>query len=95
MFWRIVLPLVRPMIGAFCLISFMASWNSFVWPIIVLHRDGLFTLPLGVSKMIGVYHEDYGAMMAGTFLSIIPVIVLFFALQREFIAGLTSGAVKG
>lgn len=94
-FYRVVLPLVRPMIGAFCLISFMAAWNSFVWPIIVLHRDGLFTLPLGVSKMMGVYREDYGAMMAGTLLSIVPVVVLFFALQREFIAGLTAGAVKG
>lgn len=94
-FWRVVLPLTRPMIGAFSLISFMTAWNSFVWPIIVLHRDEMFTLPLGISKMMGVYQEDYGAMMAGTLLSILPVIVLFFALQREFISGLTSGALKG
>lgn len=94
-FWRIALPLSRPMIGAFCLIAFMGSWNAFVWPAIVLQRDEMFTLPLGISKLIGVYQEDYGAMMAGTFLAIVPVIVLFFALQREFISGLTAGAVKG
>jgi len=93
--WRIALPLSRPMIGAFCLIAFMASWNAFVWPAIVLHRETMFTLPLGISRMLGVYREDYGAMMAATFIAILPVVALFFALQREFISGLTAGAVKG
>jgi len=95
LYWRVVMPVSRPMIGAFCLIAFMSSWNSFIWPLIVLHSQENFTLPLGLSQMVGVYKEDYGALMAGTLLSVFPVAVLFFALQREFIAGLTSGAVKG
>lgn len=95
LYWNIALPVSRPMIGAFCLIAFMGSWNSFIWPQIILHTQELYTLPLGVSQMVGVYKEDYGALMAGTLLSILPVVVLFFLLQREFIAGLTSGAVKG
>ncbi len=95
LYWNIALPISRPMIGAFCLIAFMGSWNSYIWPQIILHTDQLYTLPLGVSQMVGTYKEDYGALMAGTLLSILPVVILFFLLQREFIAGMTSGAVKG
>jgi arabinooligosaccharide transport system permease protein len=95
LYWRIVMPVSRPMIGAFCLIAFMSSWNSFIWPLIVIHGQERFTLPLGLNQMVGVYKEDYGALMAGTLLSVLPVAVLFFALQKEFVAGLTAGAVKG
>ncbi len=95
LYWRIVMPVSRPMIGAFCLIAFMNSWNSFIWPLIVIHGQERFTLPLGLNQMVGVYKEDYGALMAGTLLSVLPVAVLFFVLQKEFVAGLTSGAVKG
>jgi len=95
LFWKIAMPVSRPMVGAFCLIAFMGTWNSFLWPLIILHSQELYTLPLGINQMVGVYKEDYGALMAGTLLSVLPVVVLFFALQREFIAGLTAGAVKG
>ncbi len=93
--WRMALPVSRPMIGAFCLIAFMGSWNSYIWPQIILHSESLYPLPIGVSQMVGTYREDYGALMAGTLLSILPVVGLFFLLQKEFISGLTSGAVKG
>ncbi len=95
LYWNIALPVTRPMVGAFCLMSFMGTWNSFLWPQIILQSKDLFTLPIGLSSMVGLYKEDYGALMAGTLLSILPVAALFFLLQREFIAGLTSGAVKG
>lgn len=95
LYWRVVMPVSRPMVGAFCLIAFMSSWNSFIWPLIVLQSQENFTLPLGLSQMVGVYREDYGALMAGTLLSVLPVAVLFFALQKEFVAGLMSGALKG
>lgn len=94
-YWEVVMPLARPMIGAFCLISFMGQWNSFLWPQIMLHSNDKFTLPIALNQMVGIYSQNYGMLMAGTFLSVLPVIVLFFLLQREFIAGLTSGAVKG
>ncbi|HIG55721.1 MAG TPA: carbohydrate ABC transporter permease [Candidatus Latescibacteria bacterium] len=95
LYWDVVLPVSRPMIGAFCLISFMGSWNNFLWPQIVLHHQDRFTLPIGLNQMVGLYAQDYGSMMAGTFLAVVPVVILFFILQKEFISGLTAGAVKG
>ena len=94
-YWNVVMPVVRPMIGAFCLMTFMGTWNSFLWPQILLHSDERFTLPIALSQMIGLYNNEYGMLMAGTLLSVLPVVVLFFALQKEFVAGLTTGAVKG
>lgn len=91
----VVMPVSRPMIGAFCLISFMGTWNSFLWPQIILHNSSRFTLPIGLNQMLGLYQQDYGMLMAGTLLSVLPVIILFMLLQKEFVAGLTAGAVKG
>ncbi len=97
LWWEVALPIVRPMIGAFTLLSFMSAWNSFLWPQIVLQTQTKYTLPIGLTNMIGQpsYITPYGALMAGTLLSILPVAILFFILQRDFIAGLASGAVKG
>ncbi|MCY3018376.1 MAG: ABC transporter permease subunit [Planctomycetota bacterium] len=95
-YWRIIMPVVRPMSGAFCLMSFMGGWNSFLWPMIVLQSDGLFTVPIALSQTIGLTGDNqYGLLMAGTLLGVLPPAVLFFMLQKEFIAGLTAGAVKG
>lgn len=94
-FWHVVLPVSRPIVGAFCLIAFMGTWNSFLWPQIILQTSDRFTLPIGLNQMVGVYEADYGALMAGTLLAVLPVVALFFLLQKEFIAGLTKGAVKG
>jgi ABC-type glycerol-3-phosphate transport system permease component len=94
-YWDVVMPVVRPMVGAFCLIAFMGAWNSFLWPQIILHSTGNFTLPIGLNNLINPQTQQYGPLMAGTLLSVLPVIVLFLLLQKEFIAGLTSGAVKG
>ena len=95
LYWQIVMPVSRPIIGAFCLISFMDAWNSFLWPQIILHHSARFTLPIALNQLVGLYQQQYGTLMAGTLLSILPVVVLFFVLQREFVAGLTAGAVKG
>jgi len=95
LYWDVVLPVQRPIIGAFCLIAFMGSWNNFLWPQIILHSQERFTLPIGLNQMVGLYAQEYGAMMAGTLLAVLPVVLLFFLLQKEFISGLTAGAVKG
>jgi ABC-type glycerol-3-phosphate transport system permease component len=94
-YWDIVMPVSRPMVGAFCLISFMGAWNSFLWPQIILHNSARFTLPIALNQLVGIYQQQYGTLMAGTLVSILPVVVLFMLLQREFVAGLTAGAVKG
>jgi ABC-type glycerol-3-phosphate transport system permease component len=95
LYWHVALPVSRPMIGAFSLISFMGTWNSFLWPQIVLHTQERFTLPIALNQVVGLYSQKYGVLMAGTVLSILPVVILFFVLQKEFISGLTAGAVKG
>jgi ABC-type glycerol-3-phosphate transport system permease component len=97
LWWEVALPIIRPMIGAYTLLSFMGSWNSFLWPQIVLQSSERFTLPIALTSMIGLpeYEAPLGGLMAGTLLSIVPIALLFFILQRDFIAGLASGAVKG
>jgi multiple sugar transport system permease protein len=97
LWWEVALPIVRPMIGAFTLLSFMGSWNSFLWPQMVLQDPTKYTLPIGLTNMIGLpeYETPYGTLMAGTLLGVLPVAILFFVLQKDFIAGLASGAVKG
>ena len=90
----LIMPLVRPMVGAFCLISFLGAWNSFITPNIYLQSQAKLTLPVVLNQYIGEYAQQYGVFLAGTLLAIIPPAVLFFSLQREFISGLTSGAVK-
>lgn len=94
-YWRIIMPLVRPMTAAFCLIVFMGQWNAFIGPQIFVHTGYKLTAPVILAQYMTQFAEDYGVFLAGTFLSILPIAVLFLALQREFIAGLTSGAVKG
>ena len=83
------------MTAAFCLIVFMGQWNAFIGPQIFLHTGYKLTAPVMLAQYMTQFAEDYGVFLAGTFLSILPIAVLFLALQREFIAGLTSGAVKG
>lgn len=97
LWWDVALPVVRPMVGAFTLLSFMASWNSYLWPATVLQDQSKFTVPMGLAGMMGLpeYESQYGVLMAGTLIGILPVAVLFFALQRDFVSGLASGAVKG
>lgn len=94
-FFNIVLPVIRPMVSASLLITFLGSWNNFINPQVVLQSPQNFTLSVAVAQLKDVYSQDYGMLMAGTMISVLPVMLLFLLLQKEFIAGLTSGAVKG
>lgn len=94
-FFRIVLPLVQPMTAAFLLITFLGVWNNYLTPQIVMQTEGKFPLAVMIAQLKNVYYQDYGLLMAGTFVSIVPVAGLFLFLQRDFVAGLTSGAIKG
>ena len=97
LWWEVALPIVRPMTGAYTLLSFMASWNSFLWPQVILQTPEKLTLPIGLANLMNLpeYQTNLGVLMAGTLLSIVPVGVLFFVLQKDFVEGLASGAVKG
>lgn len=95
LFFQIAAPLIRPMIGTFLLIMFVGTWNNFISPQVVLQSPEKFPLAVAVAQLRGVYYQDYGLLMAGTVLSIAPVMALFLFLQRDFVSGLTSGAIKG
>jgi ABC-type glycerol-3-phosphate transport system permease component len=95
MFFTIIMPIVRPMLGAFLLITFLGCWNNFIGPQIVLQTPEKFPLAVAIAQLKGLYATNYGLLMAGTLVSIVPVLALFLLLQKEFIAGLTAGAVKG
>ena len=95
MFFTMALPMVRPMAGAFLLITYLGAWNNFIGPQIVLSTPQKYPLAVWISQLRGVYGVDYPLIMAGTLVAIAPVLVLFLMLQKEFIAGLTAGAVKG
>ncbi len=94
-FFTVIVPIVRPMIGAFLLITFLGAWNNFIGPQIVLQTPEKFPLAVAIAQLKGLYSMDFGLLMAGTLVSVAPVVCLFLLLQKEFIAGLTSGAVKG
>jgi multiple sugar transport system permease protein len=92
---RLVMPLVKPMSAAFCMFVFLAQWNAFFAPNIFLQSQNNLTAPIVVRTYLSIYQAEYGVFLAGTLLAIIPPAILFFALQKEFVSGLSSGAVKG
>jgi multiple sugar transport system permease protein len=95
LFFTMILPLVKPMVGAFLLITFMGAWNNFLQPQIVLQTPQKFPLAVAIAQLKGLYGTDYGLLMAGTLVSIVPIMGLFLLLQKDFVSGLTTGAVKG
>ena len=93
--FQVAMPMVRPMIGAFILLTFLGAWNNYIQPQIVLQTPEKFPLAVAVSQLRGPYLTEYGMLMAGTLVAVAPVLVLFLVLQKDFISGLTSGSVKG
>jgi multiple sugar transport system permease protein len=94
-FWSVVLPLVRPIVSALLIFTFLTAWNAYLWPMIVLRDEQNYLLTLAVTNVVASIHQqEYGVILAGTLIGIAPIIILFLALQREFISGLTLGAVK-
>ena len=94
-YFSLVMPLIRPMAAAFCLVAFLAHWNAFFAPNVFLHSYDNLTLPIVLRIYLSGYNNHIGVFLAGTLLAMVPPAILFFALQREFISGLTSGALKG
>lgn len=94
-FARIVMPTMVPAISALTIYMFMFQWNNFMWPLIILSRD-MRTIPVALSGMVADGQViNYGAVLTGTTLSTFPIIILFLFMQRQFISGILSGAVKG
>ncbi len=93
-YWNIVLPLTTPALGTLGLISFIASWNSFLGPLVVMRSMEAYTLPLALRSMQSPVNTEWGAVMAGSALAVLPLLLLFMLSSRRLIAGLTAGAVK-
>ncbi len=93
-YWRIVLPLLKPALGTLGLITFIASWNNFIGPLIVMRSPENYTLPLALRSLQSPVDTEWGALMTGSAIATLPLLVLFALSSRQLIAGLTAGAVK-
>lgn len=93
-FLRILLPIIKPPIATVTIFTFVVNWNEFLLALIFLHDKSLHTLPLGMAVFVGQYSAPWELIGAGMIISIMPVMVLFFILQNQFIRGLTAGALK-
>lgn len=93
-YWRIVLPLLKPALGTLGLITFIASWNNFIGPLIVMRSPEMYTLPLALRSMQSPVNTEWGAVMAGSAIATLPLLVMFAISSRRLIDGLTAGAVK-
>jgi ABC-type glycerol-3-phosphate transport system permease component len=94
LFRSIMLPLARPALGTVGILIFIASWNSFIWPLVMMRSEDMFTLPVGIAGLNSEQSPEYGKIMAAAVLSSVPIVTVFFLMQRQIIAGLTQGAVK-
>jgi multiple sugar transport system permease protein len=94
-FRLIVLPLLGPILVTLALFSFLGCWNDFMWPLIVLTDKELYTLPVAIASLLNEHVQDNELIMAGSVLTIVPVLLIFLGLQRYYLQGLTMGSVKG
>lgn len=94
-FWKIMLPLARPAIAVTALFSFMTAWNEFILAATFMNQETSYTLPVMLYKFVGQHDTDWGHFAAGAILVSLPIVFLFFALQRNLVSGLTAGSVKG
>ena len=93
-FFRIVFPLLKPIISTMGILNALAFWNDFLLPSLVLSDKKLLTLPLSTYSFYGTYSADYGTIMAGLLLCVIPILILYIVLQKQIISGVVAGAVK-
>jgi len=94
-FWKVVMPLSRPAVATVAIFSFVGAWNAFLWPLIVLSRRELLTLPVGVATLQQEFTQNIGMVMAGAAVGAVPMIVLFLLFQRYFLEGVRVGGLKG
>lgn len=93
-YFRIILPLLRPILVTLALFTFMGAWNDFMWPLIVMTDNSMYTLPVALANLSGEHEQDVELMMAGSVVTILPVVVLFLSFQRSYIRGIMLGGVK-
>lgn len=93
-FYKVIMPMVKPTIATLTIFTFMGSWNSYLWPLIVINSEELATLPLGLSMLQGRWSTDWNLMMAGVVISVVPILIVYLFAQRYFIQGMTMSGMK-
>jgi multiple sugar transport system permease protein len=94
-FRSIVLPTIKPVLATLALWTFLATWNDFMWPLIVLTDESKYTLPVALAGLVGEHVQDTELMMAGSVITVTPVLIVFLFLQRAYVRGVMVGGVKG
>jgi cellobiose transport system permease protein len=94
LYWDVALPALRPALGFLGILTFISTWNDYLWPLIVLNDSRLYTLQVALSSLNGIYTTDYSMVMTGTLMATIPLIIVFFFGARQFIANISAGALK-
>ena len=93
--WHVYLPLARPVLVAYGLVSVSYHWNDFLWPLIVMRTEKMFTIPIGLNSLLTPYGNNYDMLLSGAFVATVPIIIVFLFFQRFFISGLSAGSIKG
>jgi putative chitobiose transport system permease protein len=95
MFYKVVIPMVKPTLAVLAVFTFIGSWGEFLWPSIMLTKDAMYTLPVGINNLQGMFSANWRFIAAGSIIATIPIIIFFLAMQKYFISGENDGAVKG
>ena len=92
---NVILPLCKPILVTLGIFTFMGTWNDFLWPLIVMTDSSMYTMPVALANLMGEHQQDTELMMAGSVITIIPVLLVFLALQKYYINGIMMGSIKG
>jgi len=94
-FYKVLLPMVKPTLAILAIFTFIGSWSEFLWPSIALTDEKMFTLPVGINNLQGIFSANWRYIAAGSIISIIPIIIFFLSMQKYFVSGQNDGAIKG
>lgn len=94
-YWNIILPLCKPALATLAIFTFMGSWNEFLWPLIIMTKESMYTLPVALANLNGQYNTEWGLLMAGSVVVILPILLVFISMQRYFLKGIAMTGVTG
>ncbi|WP_136605005.1 carbohydrate ABC transporter permease [Paenibacillus dokdonensis] len=94
LYWNISLPILRPALSFLGAFTFIGAWNDYLWPLIILNDERKFTLQVALASLNGIYTTDYALVIAGTLLAVIPLIIMFLFVSKQFISDIAAGAIK-
>ena len=93
-FFSVVLPLIRPALATFAIFGFMASWNSYLWPLVIIRSPEFLTIPIGLATLHGQYTTEWNVVMAGSVVSVVPILILYLFAQKHVIASVAQSGLK-